>query len=503
MSCTKIVAGKVLQEYDCDSLYQGDFLELNSELQYVRHLRVYVMKEKLCLAELKEDGHEDLQSDGIVKRNNCVEISRSCVNIDLVKGSPYTFKMSVKHPENETKVYQLCDGQEYWPDFLKSLDLCDSQRKGIKSPRVLPTVTFDDNMDDYISDSESECSSASEGSSGDDVGLPRCFTLCVRGQGLGAMSMWNVNNAMMMMNPSHVRRLARERDPRRASIDFVGFPTDSTESLRRSNSYPQINYSSKSERSRSLPNLTDLDDILVDEDLRYGNTKPKRDILFDDNIGLEKPNSGVQNTLNFISTLQYRTEFGKQHANTKRQFILNEQIGRLIAQPSSIKFNSGAKIAGERNEKAMLLPVCESVVQENFETLKISEQPLKATSPRSFEVIDTGSNKFKLWKFWKRRDKLGKFCPKADPSCQHDQDPEQTIFVNKLAVDYKCQVASMPSYAVSGDRRGGLGCDASGKREPVVLTSVTKQNKESLSPTGMHSMFNVYKKKPKSCAEFN
>ena len=70
-------------------------------------------------------------------------------------------------------------------------------------------------------------------------------------------------------------------------------------------------------------------------------------------------------------------------------------------------------------------------------------------------------------------------------------------------MDYKCQVASMPSYAVSGDRRGGLGCDASGKREPVVLTSVTKQNKESLSPTGMHSMFNVYKKKPKSCAEFN
>lgn len=483
MSCTKVVAGKYLQECDSDNMYQGDFLELDNDWQYVRHVRIYVMKEKLCLAELQDHGHEGLLLDG--KRKNCVEISRSCVNIDLVKGSPYTIKINVKHPEHETSIYQLCDGQEFWPNFLKSLDLSGSQRQGVKA-RVLPSVTFDD-MDDYISDSESECSSTSGGSSGDELGLPRCFTLCVRGQGLGTMSTWNVNNAMMMMNPSHVRRLNSGRDTRRSSIDFQGLLTDSTESLRRSNSFPQINYSSKSERSTSLSNLADLDDVLVDEDLRYGNLKPKRDILFKDNIGLEKTKSGVQNTLNFLSTLQYRTEFGKQHANSKREIILNEQIGRLIGQPSSIKFiNSGAKITPGKNGTS-LMPICESVANEKFETVKTNEQPLKASSARPYEVIDTTGPKFKLSfrKFWKRREKLGKLGTKPDSSCQHEQDPEQTLFVNKLAVDYKCQVSSMPSYAVSGDRRGGLGCDASGKKEAVVLTSVTKHNKEGSSPAGL------------------
>lgn len=481
MSCTKVVVGESLHKYNSDCLYQGDFLELNSDWQYIRHARIFVMKDKVCLASLKDDG-EGLVLDE--RHNNCFEISRSCVNIDLVKNSPYTVKMNVKHTEHESSVYQLCDGDS-WPDFLKAVDLRnrrDSQELGVKT-RVLPTVTFDD-MDDYISDSESEVSSLSEDSSADDLGLPRCFTLCVRGQGLGAMSTWNVNNAMMMMNPSHVRRLTSDRDPRRASIELLGLPVDSSEALPRSNSYPQVNYSSKSERSRSLPGLTELDNVLVDEDLRYGNLKPKRDVPFPegyDAVRLQRSKSGVKIHLSFSSTLQYRTEFGKQHATCKRDLILNEQIGRLIAQPSSVKFTYAAKIAQRRGEKT-LVPICESETQENFDTVKANEQP----KPRPYEVVDTTGGKFKLSfrKFWKRREKLNKLGSKPDSSSQHDSDPEQIVFINKTAVDYKCHVTTMPSYAVSGDRRGGLGNDAMGRKEPVTLSSVTRQNKEPSSPAG-------------------
>ncbi|CAB4018557.1 Hypothetical predicted protein [Paramuricea clavata] len=77
------------------------------------------------------------------------------------------------------------------------------------------------------------------------------------------MSTYNVNNAMMMMNPGHVQRLNKDTSTRRGSIDFLGLPSSqSDESLRHSNSYPQLNYNTKTERSRSLPNLTELDNIL-------------------------------------------------------------------------------------------------------------------------------------------------------------------------------------------------------------------------------------------------
>ena len=475
MSCAKVIARKLREGYDPECLYQGEFVQLDNELQYVRHARMFVMRDRICLTPLD---HED----GDCSINNCLEISRSCVNIDFIKNSPYTFKLNVKYPENGTNVYQLSDRHESWPEFLKSVDLDDKSEKSSNRQRVLPKVTFDE-MGDYISDSESECSSLSEDSSADDIGLPRFFTLCV-GHGLGTMSTYNVNNAMMMMNPSHVRRLNKDTSNRRRSLDFLGIPSsESDESLRHSNSYPQLNYNAKTERSRSLPNLTELDNVLVDEDLSYGSFhRPKRS-EFDFNIHRHR-NSDAERVANFLSSVEYRTEYGRQHANNRRELYLNEEIRKLIAQPSSIKFCNKAGRTQDKNENK-LDPICESVAQEHFAEPKAAiEQP----KSRTYEVIDTTGGKFKLSfkKFWKRREKLNinKSGVKSDASAQQESDPEHVVFINKLAVDYKCNVQSMPSYAVSSDRRGGLGSDVSGRKEQVNISTVTKQ-KECTSPTGM------------------
>ena len=477
MSCGKVLTGKLHETYDSECLYQGEFLQLDNELQYVRHARMFVMRDRICLASVD---HED----GDCSTNNCLEISRSCVNIDFIKNSPYTFKLNVKYPENETNVYQLCDRHDSWPDFLKSFYLHDNvEETSNRQQRVLPKVTFDE-MDDYISDSESECSSLSEGSSADDIGLPRCFALRV-GQGLGGMSSYNVNNAMMMMNPGHVRRLNKDTSTRRGSIDFLGLPScESDESLRHSNSYPQLNCNTKTERSRSLPNLTELDNVLLDEDLRYGSfNKPKRS-----GFGYSAHrhrHSHAEKAANFLSSVEYRTEYGKRHANNHRELYLNEEIRKLIAQPSSIKFCNTAGRSQDKNENK-LDPICESIAHEHFAEPKVNttEQP----KPRAYEVIDTTGGKFKLFfkqRFWKRREKVNvnKSVVKSDASGQHESDPEQVVFINKLAVDYKCNVQSMPSYAVSSDRRGGLGSDVSGKKEQVHISTVTKQ-KDCTSPAG-------------------
>lgn len=473
MSCGKVVTRKLHESYDGECLYEGEFLQLDNELQYVRHARMFVMRDRICLAPLE---HED----GVCSINNSLEISRSCVNIDFIKNSPYTFKLNVKYPENETNVYQLCDRQDSWPQFLKSFDLDESRGKTNNKQRVLPKVTFDE-MDDYISDSESECSSLSEDSSADDIGLPRFFTLCV-GHGLGTMSTYNVNNAMMMMNPGHVRRLNKDTSNRRCSLDFLGIPgSESDESLRHSNSYPQLNYNTKTERSRSLPNLTELDSVLVDEDLTHGSfNRPKPSDHY--NIRRHR-RSDAESTANFLSSVEYRTEFGKLHANNHRELYLNEEIRKLLAQPSSIKFCNRAGRAQDKNENK-LDPICESVAQEHFAEPKATiEQP----KSRAYEVIDTTGGKFKLSfkKFWKRREKvnINKSGVKSDASAQQESDTEHVVFINKLAVDYKCNVQSMPSYAVSSDRRGGLGSDVSGRKEQVTISAVTKQ-KECISPTG-------------------
>ena len=474
MSCAKVISKNLYKAHDSECLYHGEFLQLDTELQYVRHARMFVMRDRICLASLE---HED----GDCSVNNCVEIPRSCVNIHFLKNSPYTFKMNVKNPENETNVYQLCDRHESWPEFLKSVNLHDHVEESSEKQRVLPKVTFDE-TDDYISESESECSSLSEGSSADDIGLPRCFTLCV-GQCLGGMSTYNVNNAMMMMNPSHVRRLNKDTSTKPGSVDFLGLPSaDSDEILRHSNSYPQLNYSTKTERSRSLPNLTELDNVLVDEDLRHGSfNRPKRNGF----VHNRHRGSDTSKAVSFLSSVEYRTEYGKRHANSRRELRLNEEIRKLIAQPSSIKFCNTAGRSQDKNENK-LDPICESLAHEHFaEPKATTEQP----KSRAYEVIDTTGGKFKLSlkRFWKRREKfnVNKSVVKSDASVQQESDPEHIVFINKLAVDYKNNIQSMPSYAVSSDRRGGFGSDVSGKKENVNISTVTKQ-KDCTSSAGKH-----------------
>ena len=478
MSCAKVIGKNLHKCYDYECLYQGEFLQLDTELQYVRHARIFVMEDRIYLASLE---HED----GDCSVNNCVEIPRSCVKIDFVKDSPYTFKLNVQNPENETNVYQLCDRQESWPEFLKSFNIENRAQESTERHRVLPKVTFDE-MEDCISDSESECSSLSEGSSADDIGLPRCFTLCV-GQGLGGVSTYNVNNAMMMMNPSHVRRLNKDTSTRRGSLDILGLPScDSDEILRHSNSYPQLNFNSKTERSRSLPNLTDLDDVLVDEDLRHGSLNRRKRNGYVHNIHRHR-GSDAEKATNFLSSVEYRTEYGKRHANNRRELRLNEEIRKLIAQPSSIKFCNTAGRSQDKNENK-LDPICESIAHEHFAEPKATTEQPKAN--RAYEVIDTTGGRFKLSlkRFWKRKEKfsINKSVVKSDASAQQDSDPEHVVFINKLAVDYKCNVQSMPSYAVTSDRRGGLGSDVyRGKKEHTNISTVTKQ-KDCTSPTGKH-----------------
>lgn len=481
MSCAKVISRKLHESYDSECLYQGEFLQLDNDLQYICHTRMFVMRDRICFTSLDyEDG------DGSI--NNCFEISRSCVNIDFVKNSPYTFKLNVKHPKNDTNVYQLCDRHDSWPEFLRSFDLHDSVEETGNKQRVLPKVTFD-GMDDYISDSESECSSPSEGSSADDIGLPRYFTLRA-GQGLGTMSMYNVNNAMMMMNPGHVRRLNKDTSNRRGSIDFLGLPcSESDESLRHSNSYPQLTCNTKTERSRSLPNLTELDNVLLDHDLRYGSFNKTKRCWSGYNVHRYRCNDD-ERTAQFLSSVEYRTEFGKRNANNHRELLLNEQIRKLIAQPSSIKFCNTAGRIQDKNENK-LDPICESATHEHFAEPKSStEQP----KTRTIEVIDSAGGKFKLSlkRFWKRREKLtiNKSGIKSDVTVQHESDPEHVVFINKLAVDHKSNIQSMPSYAVSSDRRGGLGSDVSGKKEQVNISTVTKQ-KDCVSPTGKESHMNL------------
>lgn len=470
MSCGNVINRNLNERLDSDCLYRGEFLQLDNDLQYIRHARLFIMRDRICLTSLR---HEDGESNV----DNVLEISRSSVNIDFVKNLPYTFKLNVKYPGNEgNNVYQLCDGHDSWPEFLKSFDLDDINVGDQNRLRVLPKVTFDE-MDDYRSDSESECSSLSEGSSADDIGLPRCFAIGV-GQGL---SMYNVNNAMMMMNPGHVRRLKKNSASRMGSIDFLGLPSsESDESLRHANSYPQLRFNAKTERSRSLPSLTELDNVFVDDDLRYGSlNRPNRRGFATQRYF----SGGSQQRSNFLSSVQYRTQYGKIHANTHRELYLNEQISKLIAQPSSIKFCNTAGRVKDKNENK-LDPICESTAtNESFAEPK-SVQP-KARAYH--EVVDTPGTKFKLpfKRFWKRREKLNvtKSAVKSEASSQQESYPEHVVFINKFTVDYKAHIQSMPSYSVSSDRRGGLGSDASGKKESVHISTVTKQ-KDSCSPTG-------------------
>jgi hypothetical protein len=185
--------------------------------------------------------------------------------------------------------------------------------------------------------------------------------------------------------------------------------------------------------------------------------------------------------------VEYRTEYGKRHANNRRELRLNEEIRKLIAQPSSIKFCNTAGRSQDKNENK-LDPICESIAHEHFAEPKATTEQPKAN--RAYEVIDTTGGRFKLSlkRFWKRKEKfsINKSVVKSDASAQQDSDPEHVVFINKLAVDYKCNVQSMPSYAVTSDRRGGLGSDVyRGKKEHTNISTVTKQ-KDCTSPTGKH-----------------
>ena len=53
MSCAKVVTGKFMQTHDSACLYQGDFLELDSDVQYVGNARISVMRDKVCFAVVK------------------------------------------------------------------------------------------------------------------------------------------------------------------------------------------------------------------------------------------------------------------------------------------------------------------------------------------------------------------------------------------------------------------------------------------------------------------
>ncbi|XP_046861120.1 uncharacterized protein LOC124454353 isoform X2 [Xenia sp. Carnegie-2017] len=471
MSCAKVISRNIPEHYDSDCLYEGEFLQLDKELQYIRHAKLLVTRDRLLLEHLD---HEESDS----RSKNRLELSRSSVNINFLKNSPYTFTLNVKNSGNANNVYQLCDRPESWADFLKSIDLQEiiNDDNG-RRHRVLPQVTFDDDLDDTYTDSESECSSFSDDSSADDIGLPRCLTSLYAGQGLGAMSMLNVNNAMMMMNPGHVRRLNKRSGLFRGSFDILSQPGSETDDfLSHANSYPQIACNAKPERWNSLPILSELDNILLDDDLQFERfNRHKRD-RFGTKHHVRR--EGTE-TANYHSSAVYRTEYGIKHATSPKELLLNEEIRKLITQPSDIKF---CNTAGRRKDSSELEPISEAIIHENFiEPTKVC--PTEQSKPRTYEIIDTTGGKFKLnlKRLWKRREKtnISKSGGKTYSSNQQERESNHVMFINKVAFDTQGTVPATPSFAVSNDRRGGLGHDVSGKKENVVVSSVSKQRESS------------------------
>lgn len=299
-------------------LLEGEFIELNDQLWFDKHVRILVTSEFLYLTE-KGSKHQIkkhvLQPD---PSKTVYKYDRSEIEYELIKGCLYTFKAKWRDDE-DWKTYRLCDqvSEQTWLKWLRCFKLWPIYSDYSSVPMASPESVHTDisSSDDEEEDGEVE-----------EVSLPSCLPLCVD----RAMSMLS----MTMLNPSNVRKMAfsdiHDKNQRRPSLGTIGsenedvFEGAETGNLFPSCSYPRLSFT-KPFCTFSMMNISELENVNLDDDLK--SKKGPSESIDQDTVQQIKSKSVTKTRKN-----------SKVQIVTAMEATLQNRIDHLRAQPSNLNF---------------------------------------------------------------------------------------------------------------------------------------------------------------------
>jgi hypothetical protein len=326
-SPTKIPLDSSLRQGDI--LIEGEFIELDDQLWFDKHVRILITSDFLYLTEkgsqnkIKNQAHV-LQPEA-TKRVS--KFHRTDIYIEIIEGCSYTFKAKWSK-DSRWKTYRLCGqvSESEWRKWMRSFHLSSmiSRSEDFEIPPI--ALPESENMDTSSSDDEEEEELDSE-----ELAMPKCLPLCVD----RAMSMLS----MTMLNPSNVRKLAitnLQQDinsMKRASLGTICSENEDvfeylgTGSLLRSNSHPRLSYT-KPFCTFSLMNISELNNVNIDDDLKI-----RKGIVESGSLDLT-----------LVQQIKSKT-FGRQRKATKyppnitaAEVILQNRIAHLRSHPSNLNF---------------------------------------------------------------------------------------------------------------------------------------------------------------------
>ena len=290
-------------------LIESEFLELNNQLHYSKTVHILLTEEFVFVKEMRDRRDSEAhvlqyESGKIVKK-----FRRSDVAIKICDGCPFTFKAKWSKDTSIWKTYELCDKEEVWPKWLRSFN--------VEEPRGLKAI-HSHAICEIVDDSDSD--DGSEDDDGEDVQIPE-YTLPLAVD--RTISTWSVS----MLNPSKVRRLAITQHHRHTLPSLSSSNASDMEdlfdnldggSLYRSNSHPRLSLV-KPFRCPSLPNVSDLENVRVDTDLRIPECRTRGQSSEDDpNLKLNSSalfsrDGKISNKRATLTSLQQRVESLRAH----------------------------------------------------------------------------------------------------------------------------------------------------------------------------------------------
>ena len=505
-------------------LIEGDFIELDADFQYMGDVYILVSCDFVYVKEqssLRESLLTHVLQHGSGKHVS--KFPRSDVNIKLQEGCSYTFKAKWESDATDWKIYEMCrkEDQKLWSKWLGFFGMVEQTRSN--SSPILPSLA----MYEQFSDSSSE----NESSEDEDDSTPTPFrplTLSVD----RALSTWS----MSMLNPSTVRKLALS-PTKHTSLGTIGSENEDVldtldlESLYKSNSCPKLAQSTKSFRTPSLPNVSEMESICVDADIR------------------RTPKTSAETTSARLSQTEVSRDSDNGSSNSKmangfaagiieespQNILLHQQIERLRAQPCNLNFvrrGQGTEASWEflsspynrrfslrvaMNNESNRIPLDGESPAGNQTVVSVSspsQLPIyHRTASSSSSTTSEGSNavsrkldfkddtavgmsnadnivhKAKVRRFWTI---LSKKKPKLRSSFESSWSPSKAALsftedtrddASKYVTTEGVGVPKLTSYMAVNVRRGAVSGKINGKQEGVLLSSVMKQGKDvAISP---------------------
>ena len=493
---------------DAQVLIEGDFIELDAQLRFVRDVHIFVSGEFVYVKELR-NGRElklaHLLQHGSGRALN--KFRRSNVTIKVKKDCCQTFKAKWEAEGDQWKIYRMGKGNDAnsWSKWLRFFGV--TQHTPLKR---VPSLAVNEDF--------SDSSSESDLSEGEDEDIPavlfRPLTLSVD----RAISTWS----MSMLNPSTVRKLNRAPTVH-SSLGTIGSENEDPsfsldlEPLFRSNSIPRLSQT-RSFRSPSLPDVSELQVTCVDanlwrspenlkaktssgdsDDTRSGSSASEHDSQPGATDPAEQPAKNVV-LQKKIETL--RAETAK--LNFVRKGRGSETTWDILMSPYNRRYSLSVAMNNEANripledessgeprsplsESSDSYSVCSLNSSNTSEQLKLVARQLNFDDESPSSIVESDQKTQPAFRrIWTR---LSKRRPKSrsESSWSPNQSPNQVEDTKterkKSKSKEELSTPKLTGFVVANIRRGGVSNNISGRKEGVMLSHVMKaESTEDASP---------------------